>query len=307
VPLVTVVVPCYNQGHYLAEAIEGALAQTHARVEIIVVDDGSTDTSAAVAGAYPNVHYIYQENRGQGAARNRGLKESTGEYLVFLDADDRLHPSAVEAGVRHLERVPGAAFAYGRCNLIGADGAWLAASDRPIVEGDHYRALLYGNFLPNPAAMIFRRVVLETVGGFNVSPKVKGAEDYELCLRLARDYGACGYETVVADYRQHEASISRDPRLMSEAVLYVLESQRDYLSRKHGYVGPWKTGMRHWRRRYHAAVLVTRVREHAREGQWCLVVRDSVSLLLANPQMLLANAVRRIKVSLALSRPRSRR
>ena len=302
VPLVTVVIPCYNQGQYLAEAIQGARDQTHPRVEIIVVDDGSTDTTAVVACAYPGVRYVHQENRGQGAARNRGLQEGTGEYVVFLDSDDRLHPDAVQIGLRELGQSPGAAFAYGRCNLIDADGTWLATSERPVIEGDHYRALLSGNFLPNPAAIMFRRDILEAVDGFDVSSKVKGAEDYELCLRLARDHGARGYKDVVADYRQHEASVSRLPCLMSESVLYALQAQKDYVSRNRNYVGAWKKGMRNWRRRYHAAVLVARVRESARAGQWGLVVRDAVSLLRANPRMLLEDAMRKVKMGLARSR-----
>ena len=300
VPLVSVVIPCYNQGHFLADAIQGALDQTHSRIEIIVVDDGSTDTTPVVASAYPGVRYVHQENHGLSAARNRGLKESTGEYLVFLDSDDRLHPNAVEIGLRHIAMSPGAAFAYGRCNLIGPDGAWLATSARPIVEGDHYRELLYGNFLPNPAAIIFRRDVLEAFGGFNVSSKA--AEDYELYLRVTREHEARGHKEVIADYRQHEASMSRSPRLMSESMLYVLQSQKDYVSRNRSYVGAWKKGMRNWRRRYHAAVLVARVRESARAGHWGLVVRDAVWLLLANPWMLFENAGRRIKAGLSRSR-----
>jgi glycosyltransferase involved in cell wall biosynthesis len=302
VPLVTVVIPCYNQGQFLAEAIQGALDQTHPRVEIIVIDDGSTDTTAVVAGAYPSVRYVHQENRGLAAARNRGLEESTGEYLVFLDSDDRLHPNAVEIGLRHLAMSPRTAFAYGRCNLIGADGAWLATSERPIMEGDHYRALLYGNFLPNPAAIIFRRDALDGVDGFSVSPKGKGAEDYDLCLRLARDHGARGYKDVVADYRQHEASMSRSPCPMSESVLYALQSQKDYVSGNRKYFGAWKKGMRNWRRSYHAAMLVARMRESARAGHWGRVVCDAVSLLRANPRMLIENAGRRIKAGLSRSR-----
>jgi glycosyltransferase involved in cell wall biosynthesis len=304
VPLVTVVIPCYNQGHFLAEAIQGALDQTHPRVEIVVVDDGSTDTTPIVASAYQGIRYVHQENRGLAGARNRGLKESAGECLVFLDSDDRLHPCAVEVGLRCLQRWPAAAFAYGRCNLIGADGAWLATSERPIVEGDHYRVLLCGNFLPNPAAMIFRRASLEAVGGFSVNSNGKGAEDYELCLRLTREYEARGHKEVIADYRQHEASMSRSPRPMSESVLYALQSQREYVSRNPTYIRAWRKGMRNWRRRYHAAVLISRVRDSGRAGHWGLVIRDTVALLLANPWLLFENAGRKIK---ALSRsPRAR-
>jgi glycosyltransferase involved in cell wall biosynthesis len=294
---VTVVIPCYNQGHFLADAIQSALRQTYRRIEIVVVDDGSKDTTPVVAAAYPSVRYVHQDNRGLPGARNRGLTESTGECVVFLDSDDRLHPNAVEIGLRHLEMSPSAAFAYGRCNLIGADGAELGTSERPIVEGDHYQALLFGNFLPNPAAIIFRRDVLESLGGFNVDSKA--AEDYELCLRVTREYGARGHKEVIADYRQHEASMSRSPCLMSESVLQVLQSQKEYVSRNRNYVGAWKKGMRNWRRRFHAAILVVRVRENARAGQWPLVVRDAVSLLRANPRMLIENAGRTMKATLA--------
>ena len=87
--LVSVIIPCYNQAHFLDEAIESVLAQTYSNREIIVVDDGSTDNTATVARCHSPVGYIYQENAGPSAARNTGVKESRGEYLVFLDADDR--------------------------------------------------------------------------------------------------------------------------------------------------------------------------------------------------------------------------
>jgi glycosyltransferase involved in cell wall biosynthesis len=300
---VTVVIPCYNQGHFLAEAIESAIGQTYPLIEIIVVDDGSTDATRSVASAYRNVLYVRQENLGLGAARNRGLRESTGEFVVFLDSDDRLHPHALEAGRQHLGLDRSIAFAYGRCDFIGADGTRLAMSDRPLIDGDHYQALLHGNFLPNPAAIMFRRSAVDAVGGFSVSPKGKGTEDYDLCLRLARHHAACGYKEVIADYRQHDASMSRDPRLMSESVLHVLQSQEQYVWQNRKYVPAWRQGMRNWRRRYHSEVLVARIRTNAREGHWSLVVRDAASLLRANPVLLIENAQRRIRAGLLRSKP----
>ena len=88
--LVSVVIPCYNQAHFLGEAIESVLAQTYPHLEIVVVDDGSTDNTGEVAARYPGVRYVRQENQGLAAARNTGLRHSSGDYLVFLDADDRL-------------------------------------------------------------------------------------------------------------------------------------------------------------------------------------------------------------------------
>ena len=91
-PVVSVVIPCYRQAHFLPDAIESVLAQTYPHFEIIVVDDGSPDDTRAVAGRYPGVRCLRQRNRGLSAARNAGLAASIGTYVVFLDADDRLTP-----------------------------------------------------------------------------------------------------------------------------------------------------------------------------------------------------------------------
>ena len=90
-PLVSVVIACYNQGRFLGEAIESALRQTYAPIEVIVADDGSTDRTAEVAAAYP-VRCLRQRNQGAPAARNHGFRESHGRFVLFLDADDRLLP-----------------------------------------------------------------------------------------------------------------------------------------------------------------------------------------------------------------------
>ena len=97
-PLVSVVIPCYNSARYLGETIESVLAQTYARVEVIVVDDGSIDTTPKIAQSYP-VQYLYKTNGGISAARNTGVVHSRGKYVLFLDHDDRLLPTAVEVGL----------------------------------------------------------------------------------------------------------------------------------------------------------------------------------------------------------------
>lgn len=88
--LVSVIIPAYNAGEYLAQCIENLLYQTHKSLEIIVVDDGSTDNTAQVAHQYPSIRYLYQENEGPSSARNRGIKAASGEYIHFMDADDAI-------------------------------------------------------------------------------------------------------------------------------------------------------------------------------------------------------------------------
>ncbi len=107
VPTVSVVIPCFNQGHFLAEAIDSVFAQTLPPSELLIVDDGSTDDTAAVARRYSSARYLAQPNLGLARARNRGLRAARSEFLVFLDADDRLRPGALDAGVEGTRSAPG--------------------------------------------------------------------------------------------------------------------------------------------------------------------------------------------------------
>ena len=136
-PLISIVVVCYNQAQYLGEAIESALAQTYQFVEILVVDDGSTDETAQVAAAFPRVHYIHQSNRGLPAARNAGLRRSAGEYIVFLDADDRLLPGAVQEGMHCFGDSPDCAFVSGAYRNVFSDGSPAPTDPQQLVEADH--------------------------------------------------------------------------------------------------------------------------------------------------------------------------
>ena len=113
-PIASVVIPVYNGERYLAEAIESALAQTHTPFELIVVDDGSTDASRAVAESYaPRVRVVSQSHRGIGAARNRGLAEVRGDWVAFLDADDVWEPKKTELQLAAIAADPGVALVFG--------------------------------------------------------------------------------------------------------------------------------------------------------------------------------------------------
>ena len=249
---VTIVIVCYNQARYLREAIESALAQTHPSVDILVVDDGSTDETASVAAAFLGVGYVCQANRGLAAARNTGLRIASGESVVFLDADDKLLPGAIEAGIECFGRHPECAFVYGGYRNIFDDGSPAPTLPPQPVMSDHYARLLQGNFIGMHGAVLYRREILAAVGGFNEA--LRACEDYELYLRIARRHAIHGHPSVVAEYRQHDTNMSRDYTFMLRSALAVLALERNSIQeRRHRRAA--RTGVRVWKEYYGALLL----------------------------------------------------
>jgi glycosyltransferase involved in cell wall biosynthesis len=246
-PLVSVIVPCYNAAEFLEDALRSALAQSYSEVEVVVVDDGSTDSSAEIARRFP-VRYIRQENRGLSEARNVGIRESKGSYLVFLDADDRLKPRAIESGLDALALRPDCALTVGDHVFIAADSSYLADSTKEHHLHCHYEALLKSNFIEMIASVLFRRSIFNEVGGFDATLRV--AEDYELYLRIARGWPICCHAAIVAEYRMHGANTSRNSELMLTTTLQVLKGQAKYLDNDPGRLIAFHEGVRSWRKQY---------------------------------------------------------
>src|SRR5438552_13649007 len=259
--LVSVIIPCYNQAHFLHEAIESVLAQTYSNREIIVVNDGSTDSTAEVAGRYSAVRHIYQENAGPSAARNTGLKQTSSEYLVFLDADDRLLPEALEMGVDCLRQHPECAFASGFCRLIVADGSLLGKPEQLCIARDHYLEFLRRNYIWCPSSVIYRRSVLETVKGFNTS--LGRAEDYDLFLRITKDHPIFCHSQFVADYRLHNSSRSADHAAMLRDTLKALNAQWDFVKGSDRHIKAFEVGTNYWQGRYQYLQMADRILEIA--------------------------------------------
>jgi len=222
--LVSVVIPCFEQAHFLGAAIESVLAQDHPDLEVIVVDDGSPDNVGAVAARYPGVRCLSQDNGGLAAARNAGLAEASGEFVLFLDADDRLLPEAIGRGLEELREDPGAAMAAGTWVLIGEEGEPLSA-DPPQQPPEAYPALLESCFISTPAAVLYRRSLFEEIGGFD--PTVSASADYDLYLKTAAGHRVRLHSHPVAEYRRHGANMTRDPELIMAAELAVLERQSE--------------------------------------------------------------------------------
>jgi glycosyltransferase involved in cell wall biosynthesis len=246
--LVSVIIPCYNQARFLGEAIESVLSQSYPHFEVVVVDDGSTDNTQEVASRYPGVRCIRQENRGLAGARNEGIRRSRGSYLVFLDADDRLLPEALEAGLRELKAHPECAFVSGHCRFIGVDGSPLPTPDPTPIGEDHYETLLRNIYIWMPATVMYRRAVFETVGVFDTS--VSPSADYDLYLRVVRNLPVHHHVEVIAEYRQHGTNMTRDPAVMLIAAVTTLRRQRLYAMGKSRYKEAYKAGKRFWHGHY---------------------------------------------------------
>lgn len=243
--LVSVVIPCYNHGKYLAQAIESVLKQSYQSYEIIVVDDGSTDNSKKVAQSYPAVRYLYQQNQGPSMARNTGIDKSIGRFLVFLDADDWLFPDALKINIKYLLENEEAAFVSGSHQKVNNDGVILEEG-KWVVREDPYLHLLQGNYIGMHATVMYRRSVLEKIK-FDVSLRL--CEDYDVYLKITRKYPVIHHEVTIAAYRIHDSNTSVNIPRMLEAALKVLERQRDKLLNERELVN-YKNGLEIWENYY---------------------------------------------------------
>lgn len=246
--IVSVVIPCYNGERYLGETIESVLSQTYQNFEIIVVDDGSTDNTKGVATSYPEVRYIYQDNQGVSTARNRGMTESHGNYLIFLDSDDRLLPNRLELGVNYLDTHSDCGYVFGWARTIGPDGLPLAQQPEDSLEVANYKSLLEGKALISSGGLMFRRTVLETVGGYN--PTLWPSEDYDLYLRVARNFPIHCDNQIIFEYRRHPQNASggvNGPKVTLETALQRLDEQLPYIKGNKDYEAAYKFGKQHLR------------------------------------------------------------
>jgi len=265
--LVSVVIPCFNQAHYLDEAIESVLAQTYPELELTVVDDGSEDNTFEVASRFPGVRCLRQPNRGVAAARNAGLAASRGGFAVFLDADDRLLPDALELGVKQLTAHPEAAFAAGMPRDIGRDGGVIREGVQPVIAHDHYLNLLKDCYIWSGSSVVYRRTPLEAGGGFN--ERLEAADDYELYLKLAREHPVICHDAVVTEYRRHGSNTTRNAALVLTSQLQVLRGQRSQVRGKRERVAR-RAGIRNTRTAQGEA-LVEFVSGAWRSREWGLV------------------------------------
>ncbi|MDW8322980.1 MAG: glycosyltransferase [Burkholderiales bacterium] len=224
---VSVVMPCHNAAAYVAQAIESVLAQTWPQVELVVVDDGSTDASPQVMQRYAErIRIVHQANTGAAAARNRGIALASGRYLAFLDADDYWHPRFLERMVGAL-RASAAVLAYCGWFIVEADGRERPPFIPPDYENERKLEHLLRNasLWPIHGMLTYRQAVIEA-GMFD--PRWPVCEDYDLWLRLAGEQPIVRVPEALAFYRWHKPLHETDKRAVDAD--YIRRIKRAYLS-----------------------------------------------------------------------------
>ncbi len=221
-PIVSVITPVFNGETWLEEALDSALAQTFPSLEIIVVNDGSTDDSLAIARARARddgrIRIIDQANAGLPTARNRAMKVARGAYLALLDADDAWLPDHLLLVMQAFERDPDLGLVHANIERVDADGALVDIPNRYWHEHtDVFEALALRHEHVSCPTAVFSRLALDTVGGFDPRFTGLGCEDRDLWLRIAARFRIGFLDQVTARYRFHSSSMSAASERMALA------------------------------------------------------------------------------------------
>lgn len=196
-PLVSVVIPAFNAARFLPESIPSVLAQTWTDLELIVVDDGSTDGTAACVGAFddPRIRLVSQANRGLAGARNSGIRAARGFYVAFLDADDLWHPEKLARHVQHLRAQPDVGVSYSASALMDDQGRDMRLLQNPKLHGVTARDVFLRNPVGNGSAPVIRRQTLNDIAfaaptgtpgeWWYFDERFRQSEDIECWLRIA--------------------------------------------------------------------------------------------------------------------------
>jgi GT2 family glycosyltransferase len=290
-PAIGVVITTYNHARFLGDAIESVLAQTRTAAEILVVDDGSTDDPASVVARYSGVSLIRQTNQGLAAARNTGLGAGQTDKVIFLDADDRLLPRALAAGLACFAIAPASGFVYGGFRRVCENGRPRSESYFNPISGEPYRDFLKGNLIGMHAAVMYDRARLIAIGGFD--PTLKRCEDYDVYLRMSRSTRVASHPEIVAEYRWHGANISANHREMLEWSLRVHRREARYALEKPETAVDWRQGRTEWRDMYVRRMLADAKRAWADRHSISATARGVVAAMTTSPVV----AVRQLLVS----------
>lgn len=237
-PLVSIIIPAYNSAQYIAETIDACLQQSYTAIEIIVVDDGSTDDTVSIVESYDDkVRLIQQDNSGPAIARNTGIEAANGNYIQFCDSDDILHPQKIEKCMALLLKHDDVALAYCQMQIVD-ERLQPIGHESPVPQNDFFEngtlfcKIFHANGSPiQTSTILARKSALMNVGKYRADPDHLCAEDWDLLLRLATKYNFIGLQEVLVSYRRREDALTTKPLLMAAGRLKTLQYARDYSAR----------------------------------------------------------------------------
>lgn len=247
---VSVVIPAYNAKEWLSITLDSVCLQTFKEIEVIVVDDGSTDGTAEVAEKYalgdPRVRVIRHKNGGVGAARNAGIREARGKYIAPIDADDIWHPRKLELQVECMEQGgEEMGFAYCWSEKIDGEGRLITGSFPFQNEGWVRLALVLRNFVGSGSNPLFRAKALQVTGLYLTREQqggVQGCEDWDLSLRLSERYKVGLVRKSLVGYRQLAGCMSLNAAAMSRSYEIIMARARKRMTDVPTKVFRWSAG-----------------------------------------------------------------
>ena len=222
--LVSVIIPAYNKADYTISTINSVLNQTYSPIEIIVVDDGSTDNTNEKLKKFKNdIHYYYQENKGASSARNLGTKKSQGEYIAYLDCDDIYYPEKIEKSISQLEKNNDYQYLYTNVDQINEKNEIVGEFPdilRQAKSGSIFEDLFLQNFICN-STLIIRKSCIEKIGYFD--EKIFVPADWDFLLRLSQNFLGVYLPDKLTGYRIVDQSTLNQLDKVVEEYIYVIE------------------------------------------------------------------------------------
>jgi glycosyltransferase involved in cell wall biosynthesis len=247
--LVSVIIPAFNAAENIRQTLDSVLAQTYPNIEVVVVDDGSSDATNSVVKEFaaqdPRIQLVQQSNAGAGAARNTAIRKARGKYIAPLDADDFWFPEKLEKQVARLEQCGSeTGLVYCWTILIGQDGELFGECSH-TVEGRVGRALILRNIVGNGSVPLFRATSFEKVGLYLTRAEqggAQGCEDWDIYLRIAEHFDVRVVPEYLMAYRQAGSSMSANAETMASSFAVVMRRAQERNSDLPSSLFRWSAG-----------------------------------------------------------------
>ncbi|MFO7904329.1 MAG: glycosyltransferase family 2 protein [Pirellulaceae bacterium] len=232
-PVVSIIVPAFNRNETLPRSLMSVAKQTFQKFEIIIIDDGSTQSLAPVVSSFEDSRIrllVHKKNRGANAARNTGIRVAKGKYIAFLDSDDEWHEEKLAVQVNAMEHAPSSVGAHYTGYTAYLEDGRIQCERNPVLSGNLLPSLIRGNIIGTLSTLMVRRSVLGAVNGFDED--LPSAQDWDLYIRIAK---ICEFATVgdsLVCYRLGRDSITRNMRAKARGLQMALEKHGKELSRE---------------------------------------------------------------------------